>query len=269
MEAKPLNFEVKVGIFVFLGILIMFIIVFSIGQLYILKPMYNVRFLFGFANGIEIGAPVRLAGVDVGDIEDIAVYYDSALQRTRVVLTAKIKNEARIEKNAVCRINTLGLLGEKYLEITPGTSTAGFVQNQEAMTGSDPVPMEEVTKTMKDLTENAKEVAATVKVIVDRIEKGQGTLGKLLSDDAMYNDMKSFVEDMKQRPWRLIGIERGEGTVGKLLSEDKIYNDLGDFVSDIKRHPWKLLIKERERREEKEKAVLPVQPGPHTNNFAR
>lgn len=224
MEARPMSFEIKVGIFVFLGILIMFIIVFSIGEFYILKPVYKIKVLFGFANGIQVGAPVRLAGVDVGEIEDMGVYYDEALQRTKVFLVAKLKKEARVEKNAVSKINTLGLLGEKYLEITPGTSDAGFLSNQETIVGYDPIPMEEVTKTMKELSDTAKSVTESAKAILEKLEKGEGTVGKLLVQEEVYNDLKSTATNLK------------------------------DFSEDIKQHPWKLLMKGRERTEDKGKA---------------
>ena len=209
MEAKPLNFEIKVGIFVFLGILLMFVIVFSIGKFYILKPMYEIKVAFGFANGIAMGAPVRLAGVNVGEVGDIRVYYDPELQRTMVLLSAKIKSEAKVEKNAVCKINTLGLLGEKYLEISPGTSGAGFLANNDLIKGYDPIPMEEVTKTMKDLSDTAKAVTESAETILKRLERGEGTIGKLLTDDTVYNDLEAFVKDIKEHPWKLLIKERG------------------------------------------------------------
>lgn len=221
MEARPISFEIKVGIFVFIGILIMFIIVFSIGEFYIFKPVYRVKVLFGFANGIEVGAPVRLAGINVGEIEDIGVYYDEKLQRTKVFLIAKVKKEARVEKNAVCKINTLGLLGEKYLEISPGTQESGFLQNEEVIEGYDPVPMEEVTKTMKELSDTAKAVTESAKVVLDRLEKGEGTVGKLLVQEEIYDDLKATAGNLKE------------------------------FSDDIKRHPWKLLSKGREKTEDK------------------
>lgn len=220
MESRPMSFEIKVGIFVFLGILIMFVIVFSIGEFYILKPMYKVKVLFGFANGIEMGAPVRLAGINVGEIEEIGVYYDEDVKRTKVYLVAKIKKDARVEKNAACKINTLGLLGEKYLEISPGTIDAGFVQNNDVIVGQDPVPMEEVTKTMKELSDSAKSVTNSASVILGRLEKGEGTVGKLLMEEDVYNDLKA--------------------TTGNLR----------EFSEDLKLHPWKLLAKGKEQKKE-------------------
>ncbi|MBI4335446.1 MAG: MCE family protein [Candidatus Omnitrophica bacterium] len=222
MEARSVSFEVKVGIFVFLGIIIMFLIVFSIGEFYILKPTYKIRVTFGFANGIEDGAPVRLAGINVGEIEDVGAYYDDLQKRTKVFMVAKIKKQARVERDAVCRINTLGLLGEKYLEITPGTAASGHVQDQETVIGEDPVPMEEVTKTMKELTDTARAITASTKVIMERLEKGDGTIGKLLAEEEIYDNLRATTENLRE------------------LSED------------VKHHPWKLLIKGRETEKTKD-----------------
>ncbi|MDD5449462.1 MAG: MlaD family protein [Candidatus Omnitrophica bacterium] len=221
MEARPISFEVKVGIFVFIGILIMFIIVFSIGEFYIFKPVYKIKVLFGFANGIEVGAPVRLAGVNVGEIENIGVYYDERLNRTKVFLISKLKKEAKIEKNSVCKINTLGLLGEKYLEISPGTADSGFLQNDSVIEGQDPVPVEEVTKTVQELSESAKAAAQSAKEILEKIKSGQGTLGKLLVEDDIYNELNTTAGNLKE------------------------------FSDDIRRHPWKLLYKGKEDKETK------------------
>ncbi|MFH1847974.1 MAG: MlaD family protein [Candidatus Omnitrophota bacterium] len=209
MEDKPLSFELKVGIFVFIGIAIMFIFVFSIGEFYLLKPTYNVNVLFDFANGIEIGAPVRLAGVEIGEVDDIAIFYDMAKSKTRVRVELRLQKKAVIEKDSVCMINTLGLLGEKYLEITPGSKEAGFVEPESTMTGRDPIPMEEVTETMKDLADAAKGIAASTSIIVDRLERGEGTIGKLLVDEAVYNNLEAFTEDIKKNPWKLLYRSKG------------------------------------------------------------
>ncbi|MCX5715721.1 MAG: MlaD family protein [Candidatus Omnitrophica bacterium] len=203
MDAKPISFEIKVGIFIFIGILLTFIIVFSIGEFYILKPMYHVKVLFGFANGIAMGAPVRLAGVQIGEIENIKIFYDEAAKRTKVMLVAELKQEAKVEKNAVCKINTLGLLGEKYLEISPGTADVGFLANQDEIAGVDPIPMEEITKTMKDLAESAKSVTQNADIILQRLERGEGTVGKLLKEEEVYDDLRDLVKDVKAHPWKL------------------------------------------------------------------
>ena len=158
---------------------------------------YRVRASFGFANGIAESAPVRLAGIDVGDIEKIEISYDEEAGRTRVLLHARITRDVRIEKDAIARINTLGLLGEKYLEIMPGTGEAGFLEDGGCLIGEDPIAVETLTKDMKELADSAG-------VIVERIREGRGTVGKLLVDEKIYNDLESFIADIKANPWKLL-----------------------------------------------------------------
>lgn len=204
MQNRLVSFELKVGIFVFIGILLLFVFVFSIGEFYFFKPVYRINVIFGFANGIEIGSPVRVSGVNMGEVEDIDMFYDEALGRARVRLKVALRREARIERDAVCKINTLGLLGEKYLEITPGSREAGFLEEDGTIVGQDPIPMDEVTRTMKELSESAKELTDSANTILHRIEKGEGTIGKLLIDDTIYKNLADFTEDIKRHPWKLL-----------------------------------------------------------------
>ncbi|MEE9500171.1 MAG: MlaD family protein, partial [Candidatus Omnitrophota bacterium] len=113
-EAENKIFELKVGIFIAVGILIFFIIVFSIGDVYFVRRGYHVNVIFNFASGITEGAPVRLAGVNVGQIDKIDIFFDEKEKKTKVKLLAWVNDEKiRIEADSVALINTLGFLGEK------------------------------------------------------------------------------------------------------------------------------------------------------------
>ncbi len=228
--------ELKVGMFIGLAMFLLFIIVFSISDFYIFEKGYNVSVIFDFVNGIGEDAPVRLAGVLAGEVKDIEIYFDTTVSKTRVRLKVWVKSDIKIEEDAVARINTLGLLGEQYLEITPGTSDR-FLKDGDVVTGKNPVSVGEQV-------ENVSGAIKAIKGIADKLNSGEGTLGKLLTED-------TFHEDLVVISGRL---SRGEGTIGKLLAEEKIYNDLEAFVSDIKAHPWKLLAKPS-RRKQKEKDV--------------
>ncbi len=204
MNSEERSFELKVGIFVFIGIMLLFIIVFSIGKIYIFQPGYRIRVLFNFAGGLGDASPVRLAGVTVGEVEKINIFYDDDMMRTRVEAVAWIKKDVNIERDAIVHVNTLGMLGEKYLEIIPGAKEAGFVQEGGLLIGEDPIMIDQLVEDLRDMADSAGVV-----------------MGRL---------------------------DRGEGTIGKLLKEETIYNNLVAFTDDIKRHPWKLLIKGREKR---------------------
>ena len=195
MEGRTL--ELKVGIFISIAFMLLFIIVFSIGDVVLFEKSYSIKATFGFANGIAESAPVRLAGVHIGDIDKIDIFYDEEAQETKVVLNAKVTKKVKIEKDALARINTLGLLGEKYLEITPGTRTVGFLEDGGVLVGEDPVYVEALTKDMKYLVDSAG-------VIMQRLRDGEGTVGKLLVEEKIYHDLEAFVADIRAHPWKLL-----------------------------------------------------------------
>ncbi|MFH1411262.1 MAG: MlaD family protein [Candidatus Omnitrophota bacterium] len=229
--------EVKVGLFIGMGMFITFLIVFSISDLYLLKSGYNIKTEFDYVNGITENAPVRFAGVNVGEIKKTEIFYDEERDKTRVRLDVWINDGVKVETDAVARINTLGLLGEQYLEITPGTEKT-FLEPEQVMQGKDPVNVGQQMEGMNDLIQSFNRV-------MEKVESGEGTLGKLLTDDSLFTRLTDILKK----------IDEGKGTIGKLLSEDKIYNDLESFVSDIKAHPWKLLHKPstRSRKDDEKK----------------
>lgn len=199
MDGKIL--ELKVGIFVFIGLIALFIIVFSIGDFYVFEKGYNINVIFGFVNGIAESAPVRLAGVDIGEVEKIDIFYDDVEKKTKVALYVWIRKKVAIEKDVVARINTLGLLGEKYLEVTPGTKGSGFLEDGATIIGEDPLSVEALTRDMRKLIDS-------VTVVADRLKEGEGTIGKLLVEEKIYNDLEEFIADIKAHPWKLLHKER-------------------------------------------------------------
>jgi phospholipid/cholesterol/gamma-HCH transport system substrate-binding protein len=251
--------EMKVGLFIGIGMFLMFLIVFTIKQdeTFVGKG-YDIFARFDYVNGITESAPVRLAGVGIGDVKKIELYHDDTVGKTRVKVTMKIREGVRIADDSIVRINTLGLLGERYLEITPGTSAA-HVPAGSAMISVNPL---NVGLQMQRFDE----MATTINTVIGKAGKGEGTIGKLLNDDVLYNDMKTVFEGLKNGQGTLgkllkddtlytnmsdifVRINSGEGTLGKFLTDDAVYNDVKDFSADIKAHPWKLISKPREARD--------------------
>jgi phospholipid/cholesterol/gamma-HCH transport system substrate-binding protein len=253
------GFELKVGIFILIGLLILLIIVFSIGDVYFFKGGYEIYVVFNFANGIEPGSPVRVAGYQVGEIDNIKIYFDEEENRTKVRLKVWIEEGVSIEKDAEAVINTLGLLGEKYLEIFPGQDRSAFIKPGDTITGTDPVSMEKMTHEMKALL-------SEVKVIISKVKAGTGTVGRLINEDKLYEDLEATVADLRAI---VSDTKKGKGLMGRVLTDETIYNDLEEFVADIKAHPWKLFHKPsgtqdddagREKRERRPKSNISVGP---------
>ncbi len=188
--------ELKVGIFVFIGIIILAAFVLSIGKFRTWSSGYKVNFIFNFVNGVKVGAPIRFAGVDVGEIKKIKVRFVPEEQKSEVRLECWLRNQVHIPNDSTIWVNTLGLLGEKYLEIMPGKDYMNCMAVNDSLVGVDPIPMHEVFRQAKGIFDN-------LSTIVDKVGKGEGNLGKLLYDDKLYNNMEAFTEDIKNNPWKL------------------------------------------------------------------
>ncbi len=196
--------ELKIGVFVFFGLLILFVFILSIGGFKTWASGYRVHFIFNFSNGVKMGAPVRFAGVDAGEVKKINFRFIEQDSKTKVDIDCWVKKAIRIPADSTIWVNTLGLLGEKYIEVIPGKDYNNCLAAGQELVGEDPMPMHEVTALAKQIGRNLDNILTKVK--------------------------------------------NKEGTVGKLLFDDKIYNELDAFVTDIRKHPWKLLIKTRENK---------------------
>jgi len=189
--------ELKVGIFVFLGLVILTTFILSIGGIKTWSSGYKVNFIFNFVNGIKVGAPVRFAGVDVGQVKHIDfIYPDNPSDATQIKLLCWIKSEVKVPVDSTVWVNTLGLLGEKYVEIMPGKDFTNCLSPNQFFAGVNPIPMHEVFRTANNIVENLSEA-------IRRLKDKEGTLGKLLYDDSVYKNLDAFILDIRNNPWKL------------------------------------------------------------------
>ncbi len=218
--------ELKVGSFVLLAILALTFFIISISDLSIFEKGRHIHVIFGFASGLREAAPVRLAGVEVGLVRKLQVFVDGADGRkTKVRVNVWIKGNIAIPQDSKITINQLGILGEKYLEIIPGSST-DFIKDDGVAIGHDPVPIEKITERVDTLM-------AKLEVTVDSVNHGILTDKNKKSLEDALEGFGSVGTDLKE----------GRGTLGKLLTDESIYNNLDDLTSDLKGNPWKLLYR--------------------------
>lgn len=207
MADKSKALELKVGIFVFIGIVILTWFVLWIGDFKIIKHGYHVQVTFTFANGIKVGAPLRLAGVDVGEVKEIKLTYDKAAGKSVIYLRTWLDSEIKIPKDSRAWVNTLGLLGEKYLEVIPGKDYVNFMKEGDILVGEDPTSVQEVTDLAKDIALQAKDTLGSLQATLtslNEVLEGRGTFGKLLTDDKLYTDIEEMFSDLKVHPWKLL-----------------------------------------------------------------
>ncbi len=238
---KQLSLEMKVGAFIVSGIGLLVFLLFAIGDLATyFQPGYTLRVIFDSANGIGSGSPVQYAGVEVGRVEDVRIIYPGEGLSPQVELVARLPNQVQVRADDEAAISTFGLLGEKYLEITPGPTAGVTLKSGERLTGKPPVSTERVI-------ERSNEVLTELK----RTLEG---LNSIVADSEARLYLKETIREARDatRHWKLLGerlnmamshVEDGQGSLGKLLFDEELYDRMAAFVDDIRAHPWKLLVR--------------------------
>ncbi|MEW5758483.1 MAG: MlaD family protein [Candidatus Omnitrophota bacterium] len=189
------NLELEVGIFVVVGIIILSCFLFFISDFRLTDGGYNLKLIFSYANGVKTFAPVRFAGVLVGEVRKINFIMDENKNQF-VEVGVWVKSDAKIPVDSDVWVNTLGFLGEKYIEIIPGLSKEYVVQNSQ-LRGQDTAPMCQLSDLMD-------RIGKRMDSILTKIDEGKGTVGKFISDDSVYNNFEEFSRDIKDHPWKLL-----------------------------------------------------------------
>lgn len=218
---KETNLELKVGAFVLIAIGCLTVAILSVGNFSFFERGRKLNVIFGYANGLKKAAPVRLAGFDAGLVKDIDLMTEDNQLKVKVEMI--IDEGIMIPVDSVISINQLGLLGEKYVEITPGISQQ-VIQEGGSINGKDPVPVDRITqridsmtaqleKTMSGInngllteqnTKSVTEILSGISNIVGEIQQGRGTLGMLLYNPNIYKNLDELSADLKNNPWKLL-----------------------------------------------------------------
>jgi len=188
--------EMKVGIFVFISFVILVVFILSIGGFKTWASGYKINVNFNFVNGVKIGAPVRFAGVDVGVVKKLIISYIPEEKKTNIQVNIWVRNGVNIPVDSTVWVNTLGLLGEKYIEIMPGQNYADLLKDEASLTGVDPQPLHLLFKSAQSILGNLDDGIA-------KIRNQEGTVGKLIYDDTIYKELEALITDVRKNPWKL------------------------------------------------------------------
>jgi len=217
---KKIGNEIKTGVMVIVCAATLLGITIKVAGMSTMKKGYHLKAKFNYASAIKKGAPVYLTGVEVGEIKGIQIDYST--DGTQVVLDAWLENSAKVRENSKASIVTMGLMGEKYLELTSGSKDSPFMKEGSLIVGKEPLMMDEVID---------KAV-----VITDNLNGGISDLRKLTQDvNLTLTDNRVQIDEI-------------------LKNMNDTSKNFKEFSDDIRRNPWKILIKTKEPSKEKPKA---------------
>ena len=242
---KKGDLEFRVGLFVVAALALLAYLVVRAGDLY-MRPGYTVKMVFDTVSGIDKGSPVRLAGVPIGEVKKFHAL-ENKDGKANVEIEAFIDEGVKIEEDSELRVATMGFLGEKYIEIYPGTPGAALIQPGGTIVGRQLTGVDDLFDSGQKLLQKMEYVAEDMKDIVGDEEFKKAAKGTFVNGEKTFANLEAASADLKDAAAStkiVMGrLRDGEGSVGKFLKEDKIYKDVEAFVADIKKNPWKLLKK--------------------------
>ncbi len=176
----------RLGIFIFLGTVLFVIAIFLIGNKESLfATTINIKSRFPDVQGLKSGAPVRLSGMDIGSVGAIALVDDSSgIVEVNLKIENSVKHLIRLDSEAT--IETEGLVGKKIIVVSPGSMEYEMISENGLIKAKPPVSISEIIGESQATISNIKLITKDFSEIVNKINRGTGTIGKLVNDDRLY-----------------------------------------------------------------------------------
>ena len=197
--------EIKSGFFVLITIVMLLVLTFVVGG-YFKKGANEWKVQFGYLSGLSDSAPVYYAGREVGKVDSIQILRGEGRP---VLVTVKISKDAYVRKDSVAYIDTLGMMGEKFIEISVGSKEAPPMETGKVIPGVDPIPMHVLIRKMNTLADEVAQMTDSLNpllktandVVGGNKEEISKSIGNLHEVTANLRDMTA---DLKLHPWRLV-----------------------------------------------------------------
>lgn len=185
----------RLGIFVILGITLLLFAAYLIGNRQnMFSKTFEVSAVFKNATGLQNGNNVRFSGINVGTVSSIEMLNDTAI-RVRMIIQDEMRNH--IKKNAIASIGTNGLVGSMLINIVPGSGKGTLITPGDELQSSNKIGTQDMMSTLNVTNENAALLTADLLKISQSLNQGKGTLGRLLIDTVMANDLQKTILNLK------------------------------------------------------------------------
>jgi len=281
--------QIKVGFFVVLGLLLGMYVIFMLGgEKQLFQTRYGLVSYFEDISGLRAGAPIQLAGLKVGYVDEIKFPKDISEKEIEVELRINKKFQERIREDSVATVETQGLLGDKYIYVTIGSIDQPVLKDGSTIKSQESASLltiaqksgeilsdlkqaaNSASKLFSDMHSSKEDIRASihsVKNILNQIEKGGGLAHALLydpkgkeavadisdslkslkdilssadSDDKKDSQVSGIIQNLRSASLDIKDIagkvNRGEGTIGGLLTDPSIYNDLRGLMGRANRN---------------------------------
>jgi phospholipid/cholesterol/gamma-HCH transport system substrate-binding protein len=196
MESHTNKFKVRLGLFIAGGLMIFIIAVFIIGrQKNLFVPVYKLTTTFYNVSGLQVGNNIRFSGINVGTVDNIKIINDSTVQVDMLIQKTVQKF---IKADCEAAIGSAGLIGDRILIITQGSSDAALAKNGQQILSKEPVEPDAIMASLQVTADNAAIVSFQLAEIMTKVNSGRGTLGRFIQDSTIAENINQTIVNLKR-----------------------------------------------------------------------
>ena len=196
MNTQNQKFKIRLGLFITGGLALFIITIFLIGkQKNLFDPVFKLTTTFYSVSGLQVGSNVRFSGINVGTVDNISIINDSTV---RVDMLIKKSVQRFIKNDCEAGIGSAGIIGDRILILTQGSSDAPVAKDWQSIASKEPVETDAIMASLKVTADNAAIISNQLAEIAEKINNGNGTLWKLIQDSTMANNISQTIRSLKK-----------------------------------------------------------------------
>lgn len=223
--------ELRVGVFVLAALFLLMVAIFYVTGAGFIGPRYRLLTYLPEVEGMKVGAPVDLDGVEIGNVQSINLTPRPKDRDHSITLVLRVEKKYQndIRTDSTASLVTQGLLGDRYVTISRGL-TGTVIPTNGVIPASESADIKQVVERGADVAENLSVLSDQLNEIVGKVRRGEGTIGKVLNDPSLYNHLDSLAAKADAMAST---IQQGQGSMGKLIESDDLYNKADSAVSKV------------------------------------
>ena len=196
METHTQKFKVRLGFFIAGGLFLFVIAIFFIGkQKNLFNPVFGLTTTFYSVSGLQVGSNIRFSGINVGTVDNIVIINDSTV---KVDMLIKKSVQKFIKTDCEAGIGSSGLIGDRILVITQGSSDSPIVKDGQKIVSKEPVETDAIMESLKVTADNAAIISEQLAEIMIKVNGGRGTIGRLIQDTAIAENLSRTMVNIRK-----------------------------------------------------------------------
>ena len=189
------KFKFRLGLFVAGGLALFVIAIFIIGkQRNMFDPVYDLKATFFNVSGLQVGNNIRFSGINVGTVGSISIVNDSTVM---VVMSVRKAVQKFIKVDSEVTIGSEGLIGDRLLVISQGGTESPVAQDGALLSSNEPVETDEIMASLEVTAANAEVITGELAEIMEQVNSGEGTIGRLIRSDDMANSLDKTMKNLE------------------------------------------------------------------------